>query len=160
MQNAVSGRESLLDVAERIAVHFEALGLSRTAAGVIGRLAVSGRDLTATELAASLGVAKSSMSVALATLHRYGLVTRHPSGSRGDVHRLAPEAFERAFSSKVAELEAFPAIAERGLELADDPVVRERLARIRDYYRFMLREFPILLERWEREREGGARIGS
>lgn len=148
-----SDDDRLSELAENIGAHFENLGLSRTAGHVIGRLAISSRDLSATELVGAVGVAKSSMSVALATLTRYGLITRHPAGARHDAHRLSGEAFERMFASKLGELEAFPALAERGLELTEDPVVRARLTRIRDYYRFMLREFPLLLARWDRERD-------
>lgn len=146
-------QSELEQLAEQIGRHFENLGLSRTAGRTLGRLAVTSRDLTAAELTTTLGVAKSSMSVTLSTLTRYGLVTRHPVGARSDAYRLADRAFEGVFTSKLGELEIFPALAERGLELSDDPLVRERLTGIRDYYRFMLREFPQLLARWDQERD-------
>lgn len=144
--------DDLARLAEDIGAHFERLGLSRTAGRVLGVLAVAPGPQSTTELIAALGVAKSSMSVALATLTRYGLVLREPVGARGDAYRLADDAFESVFAGKVAELAVFPDLADRGLDLTDDPDVRRRLTRIRDYYRFLLREFPRLLQRWDEER--------
>ena len=137
-----------------IAAHYEQLGLSGTAARVLGQLVLepTGRS-DAPALAEQLNVAKSSMSVALATLERYGLVSRERgTGSRREQIVLSDDAFESVFLSKLPALSAFLELAERGLGMTPpDSDAARRLARMRDFYAYMLREFPRLLEGWQRE---------
>lgn len=138
-------------LSEDLADHYRALGLSGTASRVIGHLALApDGSADAVELADRLGVAKSSLSVALATLERYGLVTRsRPARSRRDRYTLADDAFEAVFLSKFPALQSFLDLADRGLELTEPGSDSERrLRRMRDFYAFMLDEFPALLERW------------
>lgn len=145
---------ALDDVAAEIGEHFAALGLSGTAARVVGVLATTpSGSSTAPELAERLGVAKSSMSVALSTLERYGLVIRRLGDGRRERVELADDAFQRVFESKLAELERFPALAERGISATEDPEIRARLGRMGEYYRHLLEGFPALLASWH-ERDG------
>lgn len=141
-------------LANDIATHYEQLGLSSTAARVLGQLVLEpsgGAD--APTLVERLGVAKSSMSVALTTLERYGLVARmRPAGERRERYVLAEDAFEVVFLSKLPALQSFLDLADRGLALAEPgSTASARLTRMRDFYAFMLREFPPLLERWQGE---------
>tara|TARA_R110002126_G_scaffold33276_15_gene104198 strand:- start:636 stop:1097 length:462 start_codon:yes stop_codon:yes gene_type:complete len=146
------------ELAEDFAQHYVRLGMTTTAARVLGHLLVepSGRA-DAPSLAAALGVAKSSMSVALATLETLGLVVRsRPPRERRDSYALGDDAFEKAFASKLPALSSFAALADRGLELAEpDSSSAQRLERMRAFYAFMLREFPKLLDQWQRESVGG-----
>lgn len=138
-------------VAEDIADHYQRLGLSGTAARVLGHLVMSGTgSADAPALAAELGVAKSSLSVALGTLERFGLVTRRQSArDRRAAYVLADDAFERVFLSKLPALEQFLELADRGLEFSEPGTDSERrLTRMREFYAFMLREFPALLAAW------------
>ncbi|MFD9947437.1 GbsR/MarR family transcriptional regulator [Nonomuraea sp. NPDC059023] len=141
---------------ESAGLYFERLGLSRTAGRVIGALLVdSGDAADAPGLCASLGVAKSSMSVALGQLERGGLVERfRPPRARRDHYRLAEDVFGRAFRAKMAEFTAFAELAGQGLSVVgDNPRGKARLESMRDMYAFMGREFPKLLDQWEKERE-------
>ena len=97
------------------------------------------------------------MSVALATLETLGLVVRsRPPRERRDSYALGDDAFEKAFASKLPALSSFAALADRGLELAEpDSSSAQRLERMRAFYAFMLREFPKLLDQWQRESVGG-----
>ncbi|MBG0831228.1 MarR family transcriptional regulator [Planomonospora sp. ID67723] len=143
---------------ESAGLHFERLGLSRTAARVMGcLLAETGEAADAPGLCERLGVAKSSMSVALHQLERGGLVERYrPPRARRDHYRLAEDVFGRAFRTKMTEFTAFAALAEQGLSaVGDHPTARARLEHMRDMYAFMAREFPKLLDRWDEERAGG-----
>ncbi|RBQ11639.1 MarR family transcriptional regulator [Spongiactinospora rosea] len=139
---------------ESAGLYFERLGLSRTAGRVIGLLLVDpGDSADAPDLCERLGVAKSSMSVALGQLERSGLVERfRPPRGRRDHYRLTDDVFGRAFRAKMAEFAAFAQLVEQGLAVVGaDSTSRARLERMRDMYAFMGREFPKLLDRWDRE---------
>jgi DNA-binding MarR family transcriptional regulator len=140
---------------ESAGLYFERLGLSRTAGRVVGvLLADPGDSADATGLCELLGVAKSSMSVALRQLERGGLIERfRPPRGRRDHYRLTEDVFGRAFQAKMAEFTAFAQLAEQGLAaVGDNPKSRARLELMRDMYGFMGREFPKLLDQWDRER--------
>lgn len=140
---------------ESVGLYFERLGLSRTAGRVIGALLVTDDDSAdAPRLCESLGVAKSSMSVALGQLERGGLVERfRPPRGRRDHYRLAEDVSGRAFRAKMDEFTAFTELAEQGLSVVgDNRRGRARLELMHDMYAFMAQEFPRLLDRWEEER--------
>ncbi|UJW31057.1 MarR family transcriptional regulator [Saccharothrix sp. AJ9571] len=146
---------SVEEFVEHAGLYFERLGLSRTAGRVIGLLLVDPEDSAdAPGLCERLGVAKSSMSVALGLLERGGLVERfRPPRGRRDHYRLTEDVFGRAFRAKMAEFTTFAELAEQGLAVAGgNPKSRVRLESMRDMYAFMGREFPKLLDRWDRER--------
>ncbi|MBB3724533.1 GbsR/MarR family transcriptional regulator [Nonomuraea dietziae] len=141
---------------EEAGLYFERLGLSRTSGRAIGwLLASSDGTADASELGGRLGVAKSSMSVALRQLEGAGLIVRfRPPQERRDRYRLEEDVFARAFRAKMSEFDAFSALAQRGLRaVGDSPGPRRRLELMRDMYGFMAREFPKLLDRWDQERE-------
>ena len=145
---------------ENAGLYFERLGLSRTAGRVLGWLLSDARgSADAPRLCAELAVAKSSMSVALRQLTASGLVERHrPPRRRRDHYRVVEDVFGRAFRAKMAEFAAFGELVEQGMRaVGDAPEVRARLGRMAAMYEFMAREFPRLLDRWEREREGERR---
>ncbi|WP_162145908.1 GbsR/MarR family transcriptional regulator [Glycomyces tenuis] len=140
---------------EEAGLFFERLGLSRTAGGVMGYLLTADTEgADAPELCATLGVAKSSMSVALRQLEQAGLLERFRRfGHRRDRYRLTEDVFGRAFRAKMAEFERFQQFAEQGLEaVGDDPARRKRLENMRDMYAFMAERFPRLLDEWESSR--------
>ncbi|GAA3089361.1 GbsR/MarR family transcriptional regulator [Nonomuraea salmonea] len=143
---------SVDEFVEDAGLFYERLGLSRTSGRVMGLLLTTdsgGAD--APELAEALGVAKSSMSVALRQLEQAGLIERfRVRGERRDRHRLAEDVFARAFRAKLAEFDGFRALAEQGLRaVGDDPVRRRRLELMRDMYAFMMDRFPRLLDEWD-----------
>ncbi|MEU3271131.1 MarR family transcriptional regulator [Saccharomonospora sp. NPDC006951] len=161
-----------MDARERLVAdigqHYERLGLSATAARVLGVLMLepNGRA-DAPALVKRLGVAKSSLSVALGTLERYGLVLRFRGpGERRESYQLADDAFEAAFLGKLPALESFLALADRGLALVQPgSPAAYRVERMRAFYAFMLREFPALMRRWHDEAppagpDGEARLES
>jgi DNA-binding MarR family transcriptional regulator len=140
---------------EEAGLYFEGLGLSGTAGRIMGWLLagdVDGAD--APLLCEELGVAKSSVSVALRRLEQIGLVERYRvAGHRRDRFRLTEDVFGRAFRAQMSAFGTFTALAERGLAVVgDDPVRRRRLENMRDMYAFMARRFPELLDEWEATR--------
>ncbi|WP_193103509.1 GbsR/MarR family transcriptional regulator [Brachybacterium sp. FME24] len=144
---------------ENAGLYYERLGLSRTAGRIIGcLLADTDQAADAPGLRERLGVAKSSLSVALRQLEQSGLVERYrPTRGRRDHYRLADDVFGRAFRAKMTEFDAFTELAEQGLSVVgQDPVARARLELMRDMYAFMAREFPKLLDEWEQQRSPDA----
>lgn len=144
---------------ERAGMHFQRLGLSRTAGRVLGWLLITpDGSADAVELRDALAVAKSSLSVALRQLENVGLVERfRPPRQRRDHYRVSGDVFGRAFHNQMSELDAMQRLVAHGLDVAgDDPTVRERLQLMSDMYGFMAREFPKLLDRWEQEKRAGA----
>ncbi|TDE26376.1 hypothetical protein E1295_44495 [Nonomuraea mesophila] len=72
---------------------------------------------------------------------------------RRDHYRLADDVFGRAFRAKTAEFTAFTELAEQGISaVGHHPVARARLELMRDMYAFMAREFPRLLDQWDKEK--------
>ncbi len=135
-----------------VAEHYERLGMSSTAARVLAFLMLEPNgSADAPTLVAELGVAKSSVSVALGTLERYGLLERRRhAGDRRESFTLADNAFEAAFLSKLPALNSFVDIADRGLRLVpDDSDAARRLRRMRSFYTYMVREFPRTLDGWK-----------
>lgn len=143
--------ETAAEFVEEAGLYFERLGLSRTAGRIMGWLLVAGPDGDAVQFCDALGVAKSSVSVALRRLEQAGLVERfRVSGMRRDRFRLTDDIFGRAFRAQMAALDDFVALADHGLAVVgDDPQRRVRLENMRDMYAFMSERFPQLLDDWE-----------
>jgi len=77
---------------------------------------------------------------------------------RHDYFRLRSDAWHRMIRRGLEdEIKMVRQLAERGLELLADktPLTRKWLEEMRDVYIFLEREFPVLLERWEKERKKG-----
>lgn len=141
---------------EHAGLHFQRLGLSRTAGRVIGWLLISPDGSgDATELREDLGVAKSSLSVALRQLENAGLVERYrPPRERRDRYQVCDDVFGRAFQVRMHELNAMQDLVEHGKRVTSgDERAWARLQLMSDMYSFMGREFPKLLERWEHEKD-------
>jgi DNA-binding MarR family transcriptional regulator len=153
IQNGPMTSDARAEFIEDAGMFFERLGLSRTAGRVVGWLLISPDGTAdAPELCADLAVAKSSMSVALRQLTTAGLVQRYrPPRQRRDRYRVAEDVFGQAFRAKMAEFDAFHALVAQGLRVVGDNTdASARLTLMADMYGFMAREFPKLLDRWER----------
>ena len=142
--------------AEDVALHFEQAGLSRTAGRIFGWLLISDPPRqTMNDLVDGLQISKSSVSVATRLLVEIGLVQRLSlPGERRDYYRVVEGVWPAMMHQRKKQLTEFRQLAEQGLEmLAGEPAARQhRLREMRDFYAFIEKEFPRLLERWEAER--------
>ena len=141
--------------AEQLALTLAQHGMQRMAARVMAAVIFAEQPtLTQGELAAQLEVSTGSVSGALTMLTSVGLVERVPSlGSRRDHYRLRDDAWARLFSKQNAMVEALVRTAQHGVDITpEDGHAQARLAEMRDFYEFMLGEFPALIERWQRQR--------
>lgn len=148
--------------AEEMAVFFERFGMPRGAGRLLGWLLICehARQSTA-DLVAALGVTKASISVAVRLLESYGLLTRVVvPGDRSDYYEILPDAFEGA-RGEIGTFRAVGDLLDKGLAAIKDKngPRGERLRETREFYRFMEREYPAMVERFQREYRRGEQDG-
>jgi DNA-binding MarR family transcriptional regulator len=139
--------------AEEAALVLEGMGLTRAYGKILGWLLICEPPAQrGTEIAAKLGLSKGSVSAGLRMLESTGLVRRVAvPGRRGSFYEMAPEAFLSAAGSE--KVTVFRNLMEDGLKVVggEDAPGAERLRMTRDFYAFMEREVPLLVERFRAE---------
>jgi len=142
---------------EEFGIVFEQSGLPRMAGRILGWLLLSDPPHQSIgELTEALAASKGSISTMTRLLIRIGLIERISlPGVRHDYFRIRPGALQHQLKQGIEQVTMFRKLAERGLELLEGkaPLTRQGLEEMRDMYAFFEREFPSLLERWEKERE-------
>jgi DNA-binding transcriptional regulator GbsR (MarR family) len=140
---------------EDVGIFFEREGMPRMAGRALGWLMICDPPhQSSAQLAEALMASKGSISTTTRLLIGVGLVERHViPGVRHDYFRIKPGAWHHVMERSANQLKIGRQIAERGLELTKDKnlLTRKWLEEMRDLYAFLEREFPALLERWERE---------
>ncbi len=141
--------------AEEVGIVFEQTGMPRMAGRILGWLLISDPPHQSTEqLIKALMASKGSISTMTRLLIQIGLIERLSlPGVRRDYFRLRSDAWQHMIGRGLTEeIKMVRQLAERGLELLGDktPVTKKWLEEMRDVYTFLEREFPTLLERWER----------
>ena len=143
---------------EEVGIVFEQTGLSRMAGRILGWLLISDPPHQSTaQLCEALMACKGSISTTTRLLIQSGLIERFSlPGVRYDYFRIRPDAWQHMIRRGLEdEIKMIRQLAEHGLELMADrtPLTRKWLEEMRDVYIFLEREFPALLERWEKERK-------
>jgi DNA-binding transcriptional regulator GbsR (MarR family) len=140
---------------------FERSGMPRMAGRIVGWLLICNpAHQSPQELAEILAASKASISTMARLLLQMGLIERIAlPGHRRDYYRLKSGAFDNVMQQHLREVSDGLQLAERGLELVANqpPEMRQRLKEVRELYAFFDREYPVLLERWEKERKKLAR---
>jgi DNA-binding transcriptional regulator GbsR (MarR family) len=134
---------------------FEESGHPRMAGRILGCLLISDQPyLSSTELSEILQASKGSLSTMTRFLLQMGLIERVGlPGRRRDYFQIKSGAWTQLVRHAVYELSALRKLAERGLELMEgqDSELKRRLQEARDLFSYMEQEYPLLIERWERE---------
>ncbi|MCW2805472.1 MAG: hypothetical protein JWN06_3689 [Propionibacteriaceae bacterium] len=147
--------DMLTDLVDRAASELAANGFPAMPARVIMALTVSeeGR-LTAEELAEQLAASPASISGAVRYLGTVGFLRQTTvPGSRRHLYSLPLTPWYTASLTKpglyrnVAEL-----LASSSSQLPDDSAARARLEEMADFFIFVERRLPMLLEEWHQER--------
>jgi len=142
---------------EEVGIVFEQTGLPRMAGRILGWLMVSDPPHQSTDqLTEALVASKGSISTSTRLLIQIGLIERVSlSGVRHDYFRIRPGAWQHLIKQSVSQVTVLRQLAERGLELVEGKasLTRRWLEEMRDMYAFFEREYPDLLERWEKEWE-------
>ncbi|GAB3971448.1 MarR family transcriptional regulator [Actinoallomurus acanthiterrae] len=143
------------EAAERMALTLAQGGLQKATARVMAAFLFADADsVTAPELAEQLGISSGSVSGAIKMLSTVGLIERAPApGSRREHYRLREGAWATLMSAQNGMVQAMFEAADQGIKAAgaDSPAAR-RLSEMRDFYGFMFRELPALVDRWRAER--------
>jgi len=139
---------------EDVGLLFEEGGHPRMAGRILGCLLISDPPyLSITELAELLQASKGSLSTMTRFLLQMGLIERVGlPGQRRDYFRIKFGAWTQLVRQTVYELSALRQLAERGLELmkGQDSELKQRLQEARDLFSYLEREYPLLIERWEK----------
>ncbi len=142
--------------AEHLALALAAGGLQRMTARVLVALIFTDRpSMTMGELSELLQASAGTISDGIKALSTVGLVERVPApGSRRGHYRLPASAWASLHSQQNAVLQAILAATEKGLaEAQPGGPAQHRLREMRDFYAFLMRELPQLIERWRIERK-------
>ncbi len=142
---------------EDMGLLFEQGGHPRMAGRIMGWLLISDPPYqSATQLADVLQASKGSVSTMTRLLLQMGFIERVAMpGNRREYFRLKSGAWIEMIRQTVYELRAMRELAERGLKLTEnkDPELQARLKEARDFYAYLEREYPLLIERWEDRKE-------
>ena len=143
---------------EEVGIAFEQTGLPRAAGRIFGWLLISDPpQQSVSELTEALMASRGSISSMTRLLIQIGLIDRISlPGVRHEYFHLRPDAWQHMIKHGLEdEITMFRQLAEHGLELLADknPLTREGLEEMRDIYIFFEREFPALMESWEKERK-------
>ena len=145
---------------EEVGLVFEQTGLPRMAGRIFGRLLISEPPhQSMDQLVKALMASKGSISTMTRLLIQLGLIERLSlPGIRHDYFRLRPHAWQYIVKRGLEdEIKMFHHLAEHGLRLTAGkaPLTRQWIEEMHDVYTFLGREFPTLIERWERENKRG-----
>lgn len=147
--------------AEEAAVVLSGLGLPPAYGKLLGWLLVCDPPWqTSAQLAEGLGLSKGSVSTGMRMLETSGLARRVPvSGHRGHAYEVRPDAIIR-IAADATKFRVFRQLMEQGLTVVggEGAPGSERLRVMRDFYAFVEREMPKLVERFEAEydKRGGS----
>lgn len=151
------------DPEEQMALTLSQSGMQRATARVLAAFLFTEREsLTAGELRERLGISSGGASGAIKMLSTVGLIEQVPApGSRREHYRLRDGAWATLMSSQNATLQSMLDSAERGIEaVGADSIPGQRLSEMRDFYAYMFRELPALIDRWKAERDQPGGTGS
>ena len=142
---------------EKVGLYFEQLSLPRMGGRIFGWLLISDSpQVSMTELVEVLQASKSSISSITRLLIQVDLIEIVSiPGMRRDYYRIRQDVWTNSLRDRLKQATSFRKLADEGLALLkDDP--RERLLRLQEMhlmYAFLEREIPVLMERWEKERQ-------
>ncbi|MFR9774860.1 GbsR/MarR family transcriptional regulator [Micromonospora sp. MS34] len=140
--------------AEHVAVVMSGMGLAPAQGKLFGWLLVAQPPWqTSAQLATELGLSKGSVSTGMRALETAGLAHRVPlPGRRGHAYEVRPDAIIR-IAADPGRFRVFRELMAQGVELAggERSPGAERLVVMRDFYAFIERELPRLVERFEAE---------
>ena len=142
---------------DRFASDLSDNGFPRMPARVLSVLLVSeSGQMTAAELADALQVSPAAISGAVRYLVLIHFVTRaREAGSRRDVVRVSEHNWMQATLNQdqvYARLEA--TLSEGVAVLGSQTAAGTRVEETRDFFAYLRRELPLILQRWQQQHEG------
>ena len=147
-----------LEFAEEMGIFFEKTGFPRMAGRIWGWLLICDPpEQTAGQIAEALQASRGSVSTMTRLLQIWGVERVGIPGQRGGCYRIRSGSFVKLLHTEIQMFAEIRGLAERGLGiLQNEPAqVRERLREGRDLFTFVEKEYPALIEKWLRQRQGG-----
>ncbi|MBO8191977.1 MarR family transcriptional regulator [Streptomyces oryzae] len=142
------------EAAEKLALTLAQGGMQKTTARVMTALLFSRQEtMTAGELCEELQISSGAVSGAVKQLIPTGMIERVPApGSRRDHYRFREHAWATLMSNQNAMLTVMKDSAAEGIEAAgQDGVLGSRLHEMRDFYAYMERQLPALIDQWREQ---------
>ena len=141
--------------AEEVGVTLAGLGMTPAYGRLLGWLLICDPpSQSLSQLGAALGLSKGAVSTGIRVLERIGMVRRVPApGVRGHVYEATPGGLIEMASLAGQQYGAVRGLMERGLALLheQDSPRAARLRASRDFYAFVEREVPKLLDQFKQE---------
>jgi DNA-binding transcriptional regulator GbsR (MarR family) len=141
--------------AERLALFFMQFGLQRMVARVWAAVLFAEEEtITAGEIAERLGVSAGAVSGAVKTLMTTGMIERVPvPGSRRDHYAFPPGSWGDLVGRMSESFDRTREMAQEGIDaVGEGSLPGQRLAEMRDFYAYIGREMPALLQHWKEQR--------
>jgi predicted transcriptional regulator len=149
-----SGRdeEAVRRFVEHMSMLLAGWGFPRMAARVLMVMTAADEpQLTAGDLAERLGVSPAAISGAIRYLIQIGMAVREPvPGSRRDRYRLAADTWYEVTLTKLTMFGTVAELAAGGAQALGGPTSPSgvRVTEMRDYFLFVQKELPALLDKW------------
>jgi hypothetical protein len=155
--NAAAGNEAVVSrFVERFASEMTEAGMQRMASRVFAALLASEKGaLSSTELAEQLRISPAAVSGAVRYLTHVSMIRREREpGTRRDLYRLHDELWYEAFGRRDQIMVRWEAVLLEGAELlgTDTPAGR-RIAESADFFAFIQKEIPLMMDRWRAHRD-------
>ncbi|MCK9409578.1 MAG: MarR family transcriptional regulator [Bacteroidetes bacterium] len=153
--------DEVLHFAEDMGVVMEHSGIPRIAGKIYALLLIIPRSqLSADEIANTLKASRASISTMTRVLLQADLIDKvGVTGDRRTYYRIKPGTLGNLLRGSKSQISVFRNSVAHGLTLVKDKNsdAYHRLTDMLDFYSFLEREFPLLIERWETERPRRAR---
>ncbi|WP_137119494.1 GbsR/MarR family transcriptional regulator [Segeticoccus rhizosphaerae] len=147
--------EARAAVIERVSGELVAAGMQRMAArAFVAVLTSDDARMTAAEVGEVLQASPAAVSGAMRYLEQVDMIRRsREPGSRRDVFSLGDDVWYEALGHKDGVIDGWQrAMAEGASTLGLDTAAGRRLDETREFFAFVGKEMPILLERWRAHR--------
>ena len=137
---------------ERVALAMEGFGLPLIAGRLLGWLLIcEPAEQSSGQLATELGASKGSISTNTRMLMQMDLVEKVAvPGARSTYFRVRSGAWEEIMEQQLRQLTTFRVLLDDGVQMLGEASAerRCRLEDTRDFYAFMERELPQMLQHW------------
>ncbi|OZM73313.1 MarR family transcriptional regulator [Amycolatopsis antarctica] len=159
-QREPDGRDSgaVARFVEDFALVLTTAGMQRMPARVLTALLADQQgSLTASEIAENLRISPAAVSGAVRYLTQVGLVRRgRAPGERRDHYYIGNDVWYEAVGRRDTIYQRLGDILDEGVEaVGQDSPAGERLTETRDFFLYLAKELPALIERWREERAAG-----
>ncbi|MGW4423262.1 GbsR/MarR family transcriptional regulator [Streptosporangium sp. NPDC004631] len=147
---------SEIEFVDRMGLIMERLGGTRTMGRLYAWLMICDPpDRSLTDLAAELGVSKTSVSTVARQLELSGMVERVPTSTREHHYRMVGGGWAQVMRVQLAAVKQSLDTLDFGLSILGDdrPGQRGRLEDTREFFAFILQDSDEMFERWKEYRE-------